>query len=66
MTDLWPWVKHLRHVCVYHANPDNHRTDPDYAMKLLASCVANGLVTQEEAAQIREECGWMVQREMAI
>jgi hypothetical protein len=56
--DFYPGILHF---CFWHANnPDG---DPAMAQAQLASRVAAGVITEEQARQIRLRCGWLPKAE---
>ena len=55
---------HIALVCEYHANRRNpYEPGPGWAKRMLTQYECDGLVTPEQADDIRRACGWNVDAE---
>ena len=54
-------AQHYMYVCKHHASPDVYQSDPAWAQRFLDTGERDELITPDEAAEIREACGWLVQ-----
>ncbi len=52
--------EHALAVCLYHANPENERTDPVWAKRFLSKYINSNILVPEQANKIRSQCGWDV------
>ena len=53
--------EHIALVCKYHANRYSpYEPDPAWAKRVLVQYERGGLITPEQADDIRRDCGWNV------
>ena len=53
-----PWHETAERVCQWHAK----HGDVVWAKRYLEGLLSEALITEKEAAVIRERCGWVIQR----